>query len=219
MAPSLRFAQVSPRPPAAYALRHNDLNRVQQRLHHRGEPARGLLVPSLRAGAVLTTPPTAASACGFTQVEKEDQNLPNYRFANQTLVSHGLHQPMARRWLPRPQTLALEPYVRMEAGEPVIPFYPLGVVIGASPLRPRPSASTSRTRPPTGKTTRAPAGRCPAAKTPGSPSRSTTRWRPTSGGPPASRDAWPTIPRPRKNKPPSPSPATASPSCRPTSAP
>jgi hypothetical protein len=27
MAPSLRFAQVSPRPPAAYALRNNDLNR------------------------------------------------------------------------------------------------------------------------------------------------------------------------------------------------
>jgi hypothetical protein len=27
MAPSRRFAQVSPRPPAAYALRHNDLNR------------------------------------------------------------------------------------------------------------------------------------------------------------------------------------------------
>jgi hypothetical protein len=26
-----------------------------------------------------------------------------------------------------------EPHVRMEAGEPVIPFYPLGVVIGASP--------------------------------------------------------------------------------------
>jgi hypothetical protein len=130
MAPSLRFAQVSPRPPAAYALRNNDLNRynaassseVGQTADYSSHPF--VLVQYYDAAI-------GEFRMRVYQVEKEDQNLPNYRFANQTLVS--LASTSQTAVAASPQTLALEPYVRMEAGEPVIPFYPLGVVIGAAP--------------------------------------------------------------------------------------
>jgi hypothetical protein len=129
MAPSLRFAQVSPRPPAAYALRNNDLNRyAAASATETGQPTDYTSHPYVLVQYFDTA--TSQFAMRVYKVEKEDQNIPNYRFANQTLVTPGAGQTVVAA---SPLTLALEPYVRMEAGEPVIPFYPLGVVIGASP--------------------------------------------------------------------------------------
>ena len=129
MAPSLRYAQVSPRPPAAYALRFRDLNKYSaSSTGENGQPSDYTSHPYV----LVQYFDVAADefAMRVYQVDREDDLIPNYRFANQTLVtiSNGAAQVSAS-----PQTLALEPYVRMEAGEPVIPFYPLGVVIGASP--------------------------------------------------------------------------------------
>lgn len=129
MAPSLRFAQVSPRPPAAYALRNNDLNKyVSSSNTENNQPADYTSHPYVLVQYFDTA--INEFQMRVYKVFKEDTNIANYRFANQTLVTPS--NPTAG--VPAsPLTLALEPYVRMEAGEPVIPFYPLGVVIGASP--------------------------------------------------------------------------------------
>lgn len=129
MAPSLRFAKVSPRPPAAYALRNNDLNKYSNTSGTEvGQPVDYTSHPYV----LVQYFDTASEEFGMRlyTVVKEDQNFPNYKFANQGLVTipSGSTKVSAT-----PLSLAQQPYVRMEAGEPVIPFYPLGVVIGASP--------------------------------------------------------------------------------------
>ena len=122
LAPSLRYASVSPRPSAVYALRNNDLN-----------------VYFASSNGEVNQPP------GYTShpyvlvqffdvldqefkmrvyfVVKEDQLLQGfpYRFANPSKLVGSTS----------PRTLLAEPHVTMKAGEPVIPFYPLGQVIGA----------------------------------------------------------------------------------------
>jgi hypothetical protein len=129
MAPSLRFAQVSPRPPAAYALRNNDLNRYNAAsTSEAGQPADYSSHPYVLVQYFDTA--LGEFRMRVYRVQKEDQNIPNYRFANQTLVTPAAAQSAVSA---TPQTLVQEPHVLMEAGEPVIPFYPLGVVIGASP--------------------------------------------------------------------------------------
>ncbi len=129
MAPSRRFAQVSPRPVAAYALRDRDLNRYNAAsMIEANQP------PNYTSHPFVLTEffDTVADAFRMRvyRVVKEDHDLPGYAFANQTLVTV---PPGARQVAASSQRLVQEPYVRMEAGEPVIPFYPLGVVIGASP--------------------------------------------------------------------------------------
>ncbi len=129
MAPSRRFAQVSPRPVAAYALRNRDLNRFNAAsLTEANQP------PNYTSHPFVLTEFSDTVAGEFRmrvyRIEKEDFNIPGYAFANQSLVTI----PAGAREVPAsPLQLVQEPYVRMEAGEPVIPFYPLGVVIGASP--------------------------------------------------------------------------------------
>lgn len=129
MAPSRRFAQVSPRPPAAYALRNNDLNKyTKTSTGEANQPADYTSHPYV----LVQYFDTAADEFRMRvyKVEKEDQNIPNYYFANQTLVTPPSGQTSVAS---SPLALAQQPHVVMEAGEPVIPFYPLGVVIGASP--------------------------------------------------------------------------------------
>ncbi len=126
MAPSLRYAQVSPRPLAAYALRDNDLN----------------LYPGSRfPGNVRTGPEETSHPYVLVQyfdvaegefkmnvytVQKEQADATgaafeaNYKFA-------------AIPASPTVNQLKVQPFVRMEAGEPVIPFYPIGFVDGAVP--------------------------------------------------------------------------------------
>lgn len=129
MAPSLRFAQVSPRPPAVYALRNNDLNRYSAASSTEvGQPADYTSHPYVLVQYFDTA--LDAFQMHVYKVEKEDQNIPNYSFANQTLVALATNQTQVAA---TSQTLAQQPHVVMQAGEPVIPFYPLGVVIGASP--------------------------------------------------------------------------------------
>ena len=129
MAPSLRFAQVSPRPPAAYALRNNDLNKFGSSSNtENNQPADYTSHPYVLVQYFDTA--INEFQMRVYKVVKEDTNISNYRFANQALVTPANASVGVSA---SPLTLAQEPYVRMEAGEPVIPFYPLGVVIGASP--------------------------------------------------------------------------------------
>lgn len=117
VAPSLRFADVSPRPPAIYALRTGDLNNAN---------------PNITSGAGrYTSDPFVLVQYFDVAADEVKMNLysirkesatgdtPNYRFANNFTAST--------------TNLKTQPFVKMEAGEPVIPFYPLGVAIGASP--------------------------------------------------------------------------------------
>lgn len=129
MAPSRRFASVSPRPDAAYALRNNDLNKYNPA--STGEANQPLDYTS-HPFVLVQYFDTAIGAFRMRvyYVEKEDSNIPNYSFANQALVTPAASQTDV---VSSPLILVQQPHVVMEAGEPVIPFYPLGVVIGASP--------------------------------------------------------------------------------------
>ncbi|WP_035610765.1 hypothetical protein [Haloferula sp. BvORR071] len=117
VAPSLRFADVSPRPPAIYALRTGDLNSAN---------------PNVTTGSArYTSDPFVLVQYFDVAADEVKMNLysvrkesatgdtPNYRFANNFTATT--------------TNLKTQPFVKMEAGEPVIPFYPLGVAIGASP--------------------------------------------------------------------------------------
>lgn len=118
MAPSYRFATISPRPQAAYALRDNDLNVY----------TRSSATAAGQSAATYTSHPyvlvqyydTADETYKMNvfYVQREDSNITGYRFANTTQI----HSESGVRY---------EPSVTMEAGEPVIPFYPLGVAQGA----------------------------------------------------------------------------------------
>lgn len=129
MAPSLRYAQVSPRPLAAYALRNNDLN-----LYNPSAPTEAGQPPGYTSHPYVLVQYFDTADSQFKMkvytVLKEDFYIPNYRFVNQGLVTL---LPGATQVTASAQRLNQEPRVLMEAGEPVIPFYPLGVVIGASP--------------------------------------------------------------------------------------
>lgn len=124
-APSLRNVTASPRPPAIYALRYNDLNKYSR--------ANSIFDERLENPASFTSHPfvlvqffdtaDAEFKMRVYKVQKEDPSIPNYRFANRSLLVSSTD----------PRTLQQEPHVRMEAGEPVIPFYPLVEVIGAAP--------------------------------------------------------------------------------------
>ena len=129
MAPSRRFAQVAPRPVAAYALRDNDLNFYNQdSLAEGNQPSDYTSHPFVLVEFFDTA--VNDFRMRVYEIVKEDSNFPNYSFANQSLVSIADNE---REVQASPQLLVQEPHIRMEAGEPVIPFYPLGVVIGASP--------------------------------------------------------------------------------------
>lgn len=125
-APSLRFADVSPRPPAIYALRENDLN------HYDPSPAEGDQDPDTYTSHpyVLVQFLDAATGEAAMRVYAVAAENDRYRFADQVLVTPAVEGGTVSTASSR---LNEEPYVTMEAGEPVIPFYPLGVVIGASP--------------------------------------------------------------------------------------
>lgn len=129
MAPSRRHAQVSPRPPAAFALRNNDLNACNKSSKtEAAQPAGYTSHPFVLVQFFDTA--VGEFRMRVYKVEKEDPLYPNYAFANQAMVTPSADgQAVASS----PQTLVQQPHVTMEAGEPVIPFYPLGVVIGASP--------------------------------------------------------------------------------------
>ncbi len=126
IAPSLRYADVSPRPPAAYALRANDLN-VYDR-ENTGFTESGESEDAYTSHPFVLVQFYDVADGEFKmrvyRVEKEDLaiSIPNYRFA----FTNRLKSSTAVR------VLLDEPHVTMGAGEPVIPFYPLGVVIGAS---------------------------------------------------------------------------------------
>jgi len=109
VAPSLRFADVSPRPPAIYALRHNDLNTTSGA----GYTSKPFVLVQYFDVAILD------HRMKLYRVALEDANL-GYTFAS---IPSGS---------PSVTTLNGLGHVEMEAGEPVIPFYPLGVAIGAA---------------------------------------------------------------------------------------
>lgn len=124
MAPSLRYASVSPQPPAAYALRDNDLNLFDRRNTSFTEAAENPSQYTSHPFVLVQFRDTADGEAKMRvyRVFKEDTQV-GYRFADLNVLKSN----------PSVGQLALQPYVTMIAGEPVIPFYPLVHVIGASP--------------------------------------------------------------------------------------
>lgn len=134
VAPSLRYADVSPRPSAIYALRNNDLNVFKASLKAEDQEA----AEYTSHPRVLAQFYDAAAEEFRMRVYEVKDATASYRFANQDLVT-----PRTPGGTVSTTSSALnnEPKVLMEAGEPVIPFYPLGVVIGASPCAPTAGAN------------------------------------------------------------------------------
>ena len=114
IAPSLRYAAVSPRPPAIYALRDGDLNNS-----NRATPNS------------YTSHPFVLSQ--FLDVAAGEVKMKVYSIKRQSGSSDTPKYAFASDYSPSVTNLKSQPYVKMKAGEPVIPFYPLGVAIGASP--------------------------------------------------------------------------------------
>jgi hypothetical protein len=118
IAPSLRYAAVSPRPNAVYALRAGDLN------NYGGAKTSDPYVLVQFYDSVL-----AAYAMRVFTIVKEDTGLPGHGFAKQAMIVTNATGVAAAT----PVQLQAQPHKTMEAGEPVIAFYPLGVVEGAVP--------------------------------------------------------------------------------------
>ena len=119
IAPSLRYASVSPRPSAAYALRAGDLN------HYGGvKTSEPFVLVQFYDNALKEY------AMRVFSVATEDTNLPAHSFAQQSMLEV---QPGTGMSSATPAQLLAQPHKTMEAGEPVIAFYPIGVVEGAVP--------------------------------------------------------------------------------------
>ncbi|MGB1130983.1 MAG: hypothetical protein ACPG4K_13105, partial [Haloferula sp.] len=117
VAPSLRFADVSPRPPAIYALRDGDINRSN---------------PNVTSGAgAYTSHPYVLVQ--FFDVAADEVRMKVYTVKRESSLGDDPFYRFADNFTASTTNLASQPYVVMNAGEPVIPFYPLGVAIGASP--------------------------------------------------------------------------------------
>ncbi len=128
IAPSLRFAEVSPRPPAIYALRENDLNFFNRNSpDEENQPSNYTSHPFVLVQFFDTA--DSEFKMRVYSVVREDPRTAGFSFANQLRVTPGGSGVVSTS----PTTLLTEPHVTMEAGEPVIPFYPLGPVIGAVP--------------------------------------------------------------------------------------
>ncbi|HEX2749622.1 MAG TPA: hypothetical protein VHM91_16550 [Verrucomicrobiales bacterium] len=110
IAPSLRFADVSPRPPAVYALRNNDLN-------------------TTALGDAYTSDPFVLAQ--FFDVATQEYGMKLYRVQAED-AGRGYKFAIIPQSAALATTLNNQGHVEMEAGEPVIPFYPLGVAIGAA---------------------------------------------------------------------------------------
>ena len=110
IAPSLRYAGVSPRPPAVYALRDNDLNTVT-------------------ADAQYTSKPFVLVQ--FFDVAIQDYRMKLYRVAKEAVAENLTFAELTQNSYSA-SVLNGKGHVEMAAGEPVIPFYPLGVAIGAA---------------------------------------------------------------------------------------
>ena len=122
MVPSLRYADHSPRPPAVYALRFNDLNVYEDTsLTVAAQPADYTSHPFV----LVQFYDVADSQFKMLvyRVEKEDSGIGGYSFADSSL--------WANSRTPTVNELNSETHVNMIAGEPVIPFYPLGDACGA----------------------------------------------------------------------------------------
>lgn len=123
IAPSLRYAQVSPRPNAVYALRNNDLN-VTTGTGYTSDPY-----------VLVQFYDTLLQEYGMRvyKVQKEDVTISGYRFAVQSLITNTQARVATVVLSATGAQLTAEPHKLIEAGEPVTAFYPLGVVEGAVP--------------------------------------------------------------------------------------
>jgi hypothetical protein len=125
IAPSLRYAAVSPRPNAVYALRNNDLNITNDASYTSAPYVLAQFYDTLLQEYGMRV---------YT-VQKEDALLVGlkYRFAVKNMISKAGQDGDNVTVDTKGSDLIAEPYKQIEAGEPVIPFYPLGVVEGAVP--------------------------------------------------------------------------------------
>ena len=120
MAPSLRNVTVSPRPAAAYALRDGDLNNQVHTIDYTSNPF--VLVEFVDQA-------TGEAGMQVYDILKENGTQ---KFVPQSILTKANGATSIKK---TPSQMANLGYLNviMNAGEPVIPFYPLGFVIGASP--------------------------------------------------------------------------------------
>ena len=127
LAPSLRYADVSPPPPAAFALRDGDLNDYNTALDEANQGTNYTSHPFVLVQYQDTA--DGEFKMRVYNVRLAAPEVPGYRLVNADLVTPGSGGTVATT----PRGLQAEPHVVMKAGEPVIPFYPLVHVIGAAP--------------------------------------------------------------------------------------
>ena len=125
LAPSLRYADVSPRPDAVYALTNGDLNQFT-----------ATDINSVSNGHT-SVPRVLVS---FYDLEKRSYQMQVYEIKKQADENESWPDVKSHKFAtipstPTAQTLDAQSHIEMKAGEPVIPFYPLGVAIGAAPLK------------------------------------------------------------------------------------
>jgi hypothetical protein len=117
IAPSWRFRTVSPRPPAAFALRAGDLHQDNESTPSTFTSKKAVLVQ-------------------FFDKADNEFKMKLYRVLAETLAGDTpAYKFAAIDSTPTLNELKTQPSIKMKAGEPVIPFYPLGVAIGASPCK------------------------------------------------------------------------------------
>ena len=120
IAPSWRYREIVPRPPAVYALRSGDLNRTNE---------------SVSTGKLRYTSKPYVLVQFFDKASSEFK-MKLYRIMRETAAGESPAYRFASvDSTPTLLEVKIQPHVKMKAGEPVIPFYPLGVAIGASPCK------------------------------------------------------------------------------------
>ena len=126
IAPSFRYAAVSPRPNAVYALRAGDLN------NYGGATSKPFVLVQFFDNVLKEYGMRVFS------IAKEDANLAGHFFAAQSLLTTNATGMSTATSVqldaqPKKKTAARADGASMEAGEPVPAFYPIGVVEGAVP--------------------------------------------------------------------------------------
>ena len=135
--PSFRYADVSPRPPAAYALREGDLN-VWDSVNNNVNNS--TIIGYTSAPRVLVSFYDSVDETYKMNVYKIVKELSQENWTASTLnIDIKTHQFATAANLEdqvsNSSSLFSYPHIKMNAGEPIIPFYPLADVIGAAPLR------------------------------------------------------------------------------------
>ena len=135
--PSFRYADVSPRPPAAYALREGDLNVWDSQNNNINNSTISGYTSVPRVLVSFYDSVDGTYKMNVYKIIKEciqenwtastlNIDIKTHQFATAANLEDQVSNSAA---------LFSYPHIKMNAGEPIIPFYPLADVIGAAPLK------------------------------------------------------------------------------------